>query len=271
MHNEPIYSAGKNRSRPLAFSSTNRQNSLEYAYILIALLAVLAGTVGGVIGFGSSIILMPILVWVFGAKQAVPIMAVAALFANGSRVWIWWRAISWPPVFYYCLAGMPAAALGARTFVELSPKLVEAVLGIVIILMIPGRRWLAARNWNLKAWHLAFPGIGIGYLSGLMVSTGPINTPFFLSHGLVKGPFIGTEAVASLLVFASKAVVLRNFELLPSDAIIKGVLVGIALNVGAFISKRIVEKIKVDQFKLLMDAVLLFAGLSMLAAIFFDR
>jgi uncharacterized protein len=92
------------------------------AYLLIAIMGVFAGTVGGVIGFGSSIILMPILVWVFGAKQAVPIMAVAALFANGSRVWIWWKAISWPPVFWYCAASIPAAALGARTFVELTPK-----------------------------------------------------------------------------------------------------------------------------------------------------
>jgi uncharacterized protein len=241
------------------------------AYLLIAIMGVFAGTVGGVIGFGSSIILMPILVWVFGAKQAVPIMAIAALFANGSRVWIWWKAISWPPVFWYCTASIPAAALGARTFVELTPKLVEAVLGVVLILMIPARRWLAARNWQLKAWHLVFPGIVIGYLSGLMVSTGPINTPFFIAHGLVKGPFIGTEAVASLLTFGSKAIVLRNFELLPLEAITKGVLVGLALTAGAFISKRIVEKIKVEQFKLLMDGVLLFAGLSMLAAIYFDR
>jgi uncharacterized protein len=246
-------------------------DTVYFAYAFIALMAVVAGTIGGVIGFGSSIILMPILVWVFGPKQAVPIMAVAALFANGSRVLIWWRAIAWPPVFYYCLAGLPAAAIGARTFVELSPKLVEAVLGVVLILMIPARRWLAAQSWSLKAWQLVFPGLFIGYLSGLMVSTGPINTPFFLAHGLVKGAFIGTEAVASLLVFASKAIVLKNFALLPTEAIIKGALVGMALTAGAFISKRIVEKIKVEQFKLLMDGVLLLAGLSMLLAILADR
>jgi uncharacterized protein len=230
-------------------------DTVYFAYALIALMAVVAGTVGGVIGFGSSIILMPILVWVFGPKQAVPIMAVSALFANGSRVFIWWRELSWPPIFYYCLAGVPAAAFGARTFVELSPRLVEAVLGVVLILMIPARRWLAARQWTLKAWHLIFPGLAIGYLSGLMVSTGPINTPFFLAHGLAKGAFIGTEALA----------------LLPVEAIIKGVLVGSALTVGAFLSKRIVERIKVEQFKLLMDGVLLFAGLSMLLAVFMDR
>ncbi len=240
-----------------------------FVYALIAVIAVIAGTVGGVIGFGSSIILMPILVWVFGPKEAVPIMAVAALFANASRVWIWWRVISWPPVLYYCIAGMPAAALGARTFVALSPRLIEAVLGVVLILMIPARRWLAARHWQLQAWHLLFPGLVVGFLSGLMVSTGPVNTPFFLAHGLAKGAFIGTEALASLLVFASKAAVLRFYALLPLEAVLKGVLVGLALTGGSILSKRIVEHIRVDQFQLLMDGVLLLAGLSMLAALFY--
>lgn len=246
-------------------------DSLYLSYALIAVIAVIAGTIGGVIGFGSSIILMPILVWVFGPKQAVPIMAIAALFANGSRVWVWWRQIQWPQVGYYSLAGMPAAALGARTFVELSPRLIEAILGVVLILMIPARRWLMKRNWQLKAWQLIFPGAAIGYLSGLMVSTGPINTPFFLANGLVKGAFLATEAFASLLVFGTKAAVLRSYSLLPIDAITKGVMVGLALTSGAFIAKRIVEQIKVDQFQLLMDGVLLLAGLSMLAAIAFGR
>ena len=35
----------------------------------------MAGTVGGVIGFGTSIMLMPALVLVFGPREAVPIMA----------------------------------------------------------------------------------------------------------------------------------------------------------------------------------------------------
>ena len=234
-------------------------------------MAVIAGTIGGIIGFGSSIILMPILVWVFGPKEAVPIMAVAALFANGSRVWVWWREIKWPPVAYYCAAGMPAAALGARTFVELTPVLIEAVLGVVLILMIPARRWLMKRQWRLQAWQLIIPGAVIGYLSGLMVSTGPINTPFFLAHGLVKGAFLATEALASLLVFGTKAIVLRSYSLMPIEAISKGVMVGLALTSGAFIAKRIVEKIKINQFQLLMDGVLLFAGLSMLAAIAFGQ
>ena len=45
------------------------------AYLLILALGLVAGCVGGVIGTGSSIILLPVLVYTFGPKQAVPIMA----------------------------------------------------------------------------------------------------------------------------------------------------------------------------------------------------
>jgi len=56
---------------------------------LVLLLGLVAGTVGGVVGFGTSIMLMPALVLVFGPREAVPIMAVAAIMANASRVG-WW-------------------------------------------------------------------------------------------------------------------------------------------------------------------------------------
>ena len=49
-----------------------------------------AGTISGVVGTGSSIILMPVLVYQYGPKQAVPIMAIAAVMANLSRILAWW-------------------------------------------------------------------------------------------------------------------------------------------------------------------------------------
>ena len=57
--------------------------------LLVLLLGLLAGTVGGIVGFGTSIMLMPALVLVFGPREAVPIMAIASILANASRVAAW--------------------------------------------------------------------------------------------------------------------------------------------------------------------------------------
>ena len=37
--------------------------------------------------------LMPVLVILYGPREAVPIMAVAALLANASRALVWWREV----------------------------------------------------------------------------------------------------------------------------------------------------------------------------------
>jgi len=233
-------------------------------YLLVLTVGLIAGTISGIVGFGSSIMLMPVLVIAFGPLEAVPIMAVAAIMANLSRVAVWWRVIDWRAVVVYALTGIPAAALGARTLLVLPPRLVEVVLGVFFIAMIPMRRWLAARNFKLRLWHLGVVGAVIGFLTGIVVSTGPINTPFFLAYGLLKGAFLGTEAMASLAVYISKSLVFRSYDALPLTAIAQGLIIGCSLTVGSFIAKRFVLSLEPEKFRLLMDALLLASGMTML-------
>jgi uncharacterized protein len=225
-----------------------------------------AGTIGGIVGFGTSIMLMPALVLVFGPRQAVPIMAIASIMANASRVAAWWREVDWRATLAYSATGIPAAALGARTLLQLPTGVVEAVLGVFFIAMIPVRRWMVRQAWTLSRWHLAALGAVIGFLTGIVVSTGPLNTPFFLMHGLVKGAFLGTEALSSVGLYLAKAVTFRTLGALPVEAFVQGVIVGSSLVAGAFIAKRYVRQLDAERFRLLMDGLLLLAGSVMLWA-----
>ena len=173
--------------------------------LFVLIVGLVAGTVSGIVGFGSSIMLMPVLVISYGPRQAVPIMAVAAIMANLSRILVWWREVDWRAVAAYSITGVPAAAAGARTLLVLPPHIVEAALGAFFLLMIPVRRWLAAKAFKLELRHLAIIGLVIGYLTGIVVTTGPITAPIFLAYGLVKGAFLATEAAGSLAVYLSKA------------------------------------------------------------------
>ena len=116
-------------------------------WLLILPLGIAAGTLGGVVGFGSSVLIMPALVAAYGPKEAVPIMALAALMANASRVAVWWREVDWRVNAAYCLTAVPGAALGARALIELDARFLEGMLGLFLIAMIPIRRWLAARGY----------------------------------------------------------------------------------------------------------------------------
>jgi uncharacterized membrane protein YfcA len=233
-------------------------------YLLVLCVGLVAGVISGIVGFGSSIMLMPVLVLSFGPREAVPIMAVASIIGNLSRVVVWWRDVEWRAAGVYALAGVPGAALGARTLLVLPPRIVEAALALFFIAMIPLRRILARSNFRLRLWHLAVVGAGIGFLTGIVVSTGPINAPFFLAYGLVKGAFLATEAMSSLAVYVSKVIVFRSFGALPVEAIAQGLIIGLSLTAGSFIAKRFVLRLEAAKFRLLMDALLLVSGLTML-------
>ena len=237
---------------------------MELAVVL--LLGLVAGTVGGVLGFGTSIMLMPALVIVFGPREAVPIMAVASIMANASRVVVWWREVDWRAVAAYSATAVPAAALGAATLLTLPPGLVEAALGVFFVAMIPTRRWMARQQWKLGLSHLALVGAVIGYITGIVVSTGPINAPFFLAYGLVKGAYLATEAMGSLAVYLAKAATFGGLGALPWESVAKGLVVGSSITVGSFMAKRFVVALDADKYRLLIEGLLLVAGLTMLWA-----
>jgi uncharacterized membrane protein YfcA len=231
---------------------------MEFVFVLTV--GLVAGTLSGIVGFGASMMLMPVLVIAFGPKQAVPIMAVAAIMANLSRVLAWWREVDWRACAAYSVTGVPAAALGARTLLALPPRVIDGALGAFFIAMIPARRWLASRGLRLRLWHLALIGLLVGYVTGIVVSTGPITVPLFLAYGLVKGAFLATEAAGSLAVYVSKVGVFRSFGALPAEVIAKGLITGSSLMSGAFVAKRFVLRLEPDHFRLLMDTLMLMSG-----------
>jgi len=237
---------------------------VDLAFVLA--IGLVAGTISGIVGFGSSIMLMPVLVIAYGPLAAVPIMAIAAIMANLSRVMVWWRDVDWRACAAYSATGIPAAALGARTLLALPPRVVEVALGAFFLAMIPARRWLARHDFKLNRWHLALIGLVIGFLTGIVVTTGPISAPVFLAYGLVKGAFLATEAAGSLGIYVAKSAVFRSFGALPWDAIAKGLVIGVSLMAGSYLAKRFVLRLPAERFRLLMDALMAASGIAMLWA-----
>ena len=219
-------------------------NALNFIFVLAV--GLVAGTISGIVGTGSSIMLMPVLVYQYGPKQAVPIMAVAAVMANLSRILAWWREVDWRACAAYSVTGIPAAALGARTLLALPSHAVDVAIGLFLIAMVPVRHWLARHDFKLSLWHLAIGGAVIGYLTGIVVSTGPLSVPLFLFYGLTKGAFLATEAASSLGLYLSKSVTFQRFGALTPDIALKGLIAGSSLMFGAFIAKRFVLRLDAE-------------------------
>ena len=239
---------------------------MEYFFVLIT--GLIAGTLGGIVGTGTSIMLVPVLIYAFGPKEAVPIMAIAAVFANASRIVAWWREVDWKATAAYGIPSVPAAALGARTLLALPSRTVDICIALFMLVMIPLRHWLMGRGLKLGLWHLALAGAVIGYVSGIVASTGPVSVPVFLAYGLTKGAFLATEAASSLFIYFSKAATFRAFGALPYDIIVKGLLTGSTVMLGAFIAKPLVVRIDPNMFRYVLDGLMAVSALAILWAAF---
>lgn len=233
-------------------------------YALVLAIGAVAGLVSGIVGTGATVILLPVLALSFGPKSAIPIMAIVALMSNFAKILSWWKEIDWRACGAYALGGVPGAALGARTMLLLPSHTVDIALGTFFLVMIPGRRWLAARNYRIGPLVMIPAGFFIGFLTGIVVSTGPISVPVFTSYGLVKGAFIATEAAASLALYISKAITFRSFGALPTDVIVQGLIIGSSVMAGTYLAKRLVERLSITTFQYLLDVVMLVSGIALL-------
>lgn len=236
-------------------------------YLVVLAVGLAAGVVSGVIGTGSSMLLMPVLVILYGPQQAVPIMAIAAIMGNLGKALSWWREIDWRACAAYCATAVPGAMLGVRTLLALPPHVIDAALGVFFIAMVPTRRWLARRAIRFSLVHLSLIGAVVGFLTGIVVSTGPITVPVFMGYGLVKGAFLATEAAGSLAVYGAKVSVFEHFGALPLRVIVNGLVTGTSIMLGTFVARRIVVRMSPGTFKLVVDGLMLSSGLSLLFAI----
>src|SRR5262245_24236022 len=186
--------------------------------------AVVASVVAGVAGFGAGIILLPILAWVMGVKAAVPVLTVTMLLGNISRVW-WSRSDVDRAVAVRFIAGaVPASAVGAWLFVGSSSEGLSRVIGAFLLVGLPLRRVLISHNVRVRLVHFPFLGAALGMLSSLVVTTGPVMTPFFLAYGLRRGGYIATDSVCAFAMHLARGAAFARLRVLTWETVALGVL-----------------------------------------------
>lgn len=228
--------------------------------LLLAVVAFLAATLAAVSGFGGAAVLLPVLVMVFGVRDAIPILTVAQLIGNASRVWFNRRELDWKVVGWFALGGVPMALLGGFLFATAPLKALTRLLGVFLLLIVV---WRHVRPTPKKPPLESFAALGAGssFLSALLGSVGPLMAPFFLAYGLVKGAYIGTEALATVVMHVSKLVAYRQAAVLSGAAVLVGLALGPLMVAGSYAGKRIVDRLPERVFVVIIEAVLVAAGL----------
>jgi len=232
-------------------------------WISLGIGTLVAGTLAAVTGFGGAAILLPLLVAIFGVRAAIPILTVAQLIGNASRVWFNRNDLDWRVVKWFALGSVPAAIAGSLLFASAPLSALTRLLGIFLIGIVAYRHIRkSARAMPLRGF--APLGAVASFLSALLGTAGPLMVPFFLAFGLTKGAFIGTEALAALLMHVVKMVVYGGTSLLSVNSVGVGLLMGVGLTAGSYVGTRIVSRVSERIFVLLVEATLVVAGLRFL-------
>ncbi|HYT72768.1 MAG TPA: sulfite exporter TauE/SafE family protein [Gemmatimonadales bacterium] len=229
-------------------------------WLVIGGAAFVASTLAAVAGFGGAAVLLPALVAAFGVRDAIPILTVAQLAGNGSRVWFNRREVHVPVVGWFALGAVPLALLGGVLFATAPLGALKRLVGAFLLLMVLWRHVPRARAW--RPGLVAFAGIGaaFSFLSALIGSVGPMMAPFFLAYGLVKGAYIGTEALATVVMHVTKLAAYQGTAILTIRAVAIGLALGPIMVVGSAAGKRLLDRLPERVFVVIIEVVLVATG-----------
>lgn len=229
-------------------------------WLVLGAAALIASTVGGVAGFGTGVIMVPVIAWTLGIKAAVPILTVAMLLGNGARVWFSRRDIQGRVVAAFLGGSVPMTIVGATLFSRAPGVTISRILGIFLLLAVPFRRWIAARGVSVRLGHFPLVGGAFGFLSALVGATGPIISPFFLGYGLRRGAYIATDALCTVGAYAARLVVFQRYGLLTRPTVAIGLFLGVVMILGAWLGRRLLDRLSEEGFVRLIEALLVAFG-----------
>jgi uncharacterized membrane protein YfcA len=230
-------------------------------WILVGAAALIASTLAAVAGFGGAAVLLPVLVVAVGVRDAVPVLTVAQLIGNASRVWFNREKVDLPVVGWFAAGGVPLAFLGGLLFAQAPLSALTRLLGAFLIVVVAWRRMRPGAVWRPPLRSFAVIGAVASFLSALLGSVGPVMAPFFLAYGLVKGAYIGTEALATVVMHVTKLVAYRQAAVLSPIGTVTGLAIGPIMILGSYLGKRIVDRISARAFVLLIELTMTAAGL----------
>jgi len=226
--------------------------------------ALVGSVLGGVAGFGTGIIMLPLVAWAVGFRSAVPVLTVAMLIGNLSRIW-WSRGeVDRAVVVRFALGAVPATALGTVLYAGVPAEWFGRIVGVFLLASVPLRRVLATDLFRMRLRYFPVLGAFIGLLSALVVTTGPLNTPFFLAYGLRRSAYVGTEAVCAMAMHLARGAALARFALLTWETVAVGLALGGTMFAGSWLGRRLLDRMSDRVFLGIIEALLVVMGLQSL-------
>ena len=231
---------------------------------LVCSVAFAVSILSGLAGYGAGLVLPAFLAPLVGIANVIPVMAVAMLFNNGSRVAAFWREIQWAHARYVLTLGLPACIAGAYGYTLLSSRWIAILLGIFLLASVPLRRVMHRMNFHLSHSGVRNAGAVFGFVNGGMAGTGIILVSILMSAGIHGTALIATDAIVSVTMAISKIALFSGLSKLTADLAATGLLIGLSTAPGAFIARRLLNHIPMRVHAWVMEAMVIIGAIALM-------
>lgn len=246
--------------------------SVEF-YLIAALAVVITGVSKSGFAGGLGVLAVPLMSLFVTPQVAVTVMMPVLIVMDCANIWKYRHSWSWVEVRTLLPGALCGIALGALTFRWLDPALLKLAIGTMAILFVAqfAFRQSAGQHSGCSNPVVTFVLGGVsGFASFVAHAGGPPVKGYFLSRGMEKSLFVGTNSVFFFMLNLIKTfsyIALAQFSLetltasfLLTPFLVLGVLLGFRLH--HLLSQAVFTRIAylflaVAGSKLLWDGVLL--------------
>lgn len=233
-------------------------------YAIVGVVAFVASFVGGVTGYGTGLLLPPVLLPIVGPQYVVPVISVSALLTNASRMAAFRADLDPRKAMLVTAVALPTCALGAYGYTRLSGAAVSVLIGTAIVLLTPLRRFLVHRRGHLGWRGIVVASSGYGLVTGGTSGAGIILLSILMSAGLHGPAVIATDAGISFLLGVAKVTVFQSAGALPLSAWALAALIGVSALPGPFLARHMTRKLAHSAHTFILDAVVVLGGAALI-------
>jgi uncharacterized protein len=236
--------------------------------LLLGALAVVAGAVAAVAGFGIGSLLTPALAVSAGTRIAVALVALPHIVATALRLWALRDAIDRSVLLTFGLASAAGGLVGAVLHGSISSWLLGVVLGVLMV--AAGLLELSGLGRGLRfpgPWAIV-AGAASGVFGGLVGNQGGIRSAALLRFDLSPRALVATATASAMLVDLARVPV---YLATSGEEIVEGwptvALLTAGVVVGTLVGAPVLRRLPEPVFRRALASLLIVLGVALIAGL----
>lgn len=232
---------------------------------MLCLLTFFGSAIGTATGFGTSTIMIPIMVFFVPPPIALLFVGIVHLCGDIWKVLLFKRGFDWKLILGFGLAGIVASFLGASLSLQPQAFSLKRILGAFLILYVAFL--FLKRDWALPKTHgtAVCGGALSGLFAGFFGVGGAVRGAFLAAFNLPKEVYIFTSGLIALFIDVTRVSrYIWGGTRLEQDLLIALILSIPISFIGAKVAKRFLTRVPQKYFRIFVAIFLGLVGAKLL-------